>query len=243
MYRIITILIQILILTSCVSQQNINDEVINLKTSPENGNTNLEVSFKKGKYFNHPSFAIWTEDLEGNYIETLYVTRFVGTGIFGHGELEPGKWSDHPGNVRRPASLPYWAHKRNIKAADGLFVPSPETAVPDALTSATPTGNFNLETATKNTNKFRLLLEINQPWDSNKFWTNNKFTGDLDYLSSLQPALVYAVIVDPYSNEKEYYLSLIGHSEPSGKNGTLYTDLTTLTTAKEIAEKIVVHLK
>ena len=90
--------------------------------------------------------------------------------------------------------------------------------------------------------KFRVLLEINQPWDSNKFWTNNKFPGDIDYFTSLQPALVYAVTIDPNSDETEYYLNPIGHSEPSGQNGKLFTDLTTFTTAKEIAEKIIVHL-
>jgi hypothetical protein len=86
--------------------------------------------------------------MEGNYIETLYVTAYVAKGRFSFGELAPGKWKSEPGDVRRPATLPYWAHKRNIKAPDGLYIPSPETAVPDALTSATPTGNFNLETAT-----------------------------------------------------------------------------------------------
>ena len=150
-------------LWGCASTNKINEELISLKTSPENTNGSLAIEFFKGKAFNHPSFAIWTEDLEGNYIETLYVTEFVASGRFGHGETEPGKWSEEPGTVRRPATLPYWAHKRNIKAPDGLYVPSPETAVPDALTGATPTNNFKLDTATKvEDKKFRVLFEINQ---------------------------------------------------------------------------------
>lgn len=231
---------------SCVSQRDTSEKKTVLKTAPDKGQLrNIEIEFIKGEAFNHPSFAIWTEDLYGNLVETLYVTKFVASGKFGHGEIEPGKWKNVPGEVRRPATLPYWAHKRNIKAPDGLYVPSPETPVPDAITTATPVGNFVLETFTSLTGneKFRVLMEINQPWDSNKYWTNAKFPGDNDYLISLQPALVYAVTIDPEQPNKEYYLNPIGHSHPSGANGELYTDLTTLSTAKEIAHKIIVRIK
>ena len=219
-------------------------ENIILKTTPDTISTKLEIEFIKGKEHNHPSFAIWIEDLEGNYIETLFVTQYVSSGKFGHGEIEPGKWKNEPGYVRRPATLPYWAHKRGIKADDGLYVPSPETAVTDALTGATPSADFSLQTGTKvGSGKFRILMEINQPWDSNKFWTNNKFPDDRDYFSSLQPALVYAVTIDLNADEREYFLNPIGHSHHSGKNGKLYTDISTLTSAKEIAGKISVRLK
>jgi hypothetical protein len=244
MKRLIIIIISLSVF-SCTTGRKATDEKVVIHTTPEKINTPLTIEFSQGKAFNHPSFALWIEDLEGNYIETLYVTKYVATGTFGHGEIEPGKWKNEPGEVRRPATLPYWAHKRNIKAPDGLYVPSAKTAVPDALTAATPTKNFILKTGTKiNPNqKFRVLFEINQPWDSNNFWTNNKFPGDRDYFTSLQPALVYAVTINPESEDKEYYLNPIGHSDPSGRNGKLYTDLTSLTTAKEIAQKIIVFLK
>ena len=244
MYRY-SILIIILILAGCASQRSMDEEQKVIRTSPENNIRMLEIQFVAGEEFNHPSFAIWTEDLYGNYIETLYVTQYVAKGKFAFGEIEPGKWKNEPGEARRPATLPYWAHKRNIQAPDGLYVPSPETEVPDALTSATPKGNFVLETATSNTGnkKFRVLCEINQAWDANEFWTNDKFPNDNDYFGSLQPALVYAVTVDPNQSGKEYYLNPIGHSHPSGKTGELYTDLTTFSTAKEIANKIIVRLK
>jgi hypothetical protein len=231
-------IIPLFVLLGCVSQRGMETETIVIQTSPENAIREMEIEFQKGKAFNHPSFAVWTEDLEGNYIETLYVTGYVAKGRFGFGEIEPGKWKNEPGDARRPATLPYWAHKRNIKAPDGLFIPSPQTEVPDALTSATPRNNFRLETGTSysGTKKFRVLLEINQAWDANEFWTNNKFEGDLNYFGSLQPALVYAVTVDPENKEAEYHLNPIGHSHPTGANGVLFTDLTTLTTAKEIAQ-------
>jgi len=237
----IIIVISIL-LAGCASQQNLTSNTEIITTTPEQINTKLEIELTTGKFHNHPSFAIWVEDLDGNYIETLYVTQYFAKGVFGHGEIEKGKWNNEPGEVRRPAALPYWSHKRNIKAADGLYAPSPGTAVPDALTGATPKGNFILKTGTKegNDKKFRVLLEVNQPWDSNDFWTNSKYPDDFNYKTSLQPALVYAATISPDSPEKIYYLNLIGHSHYSGETGELFSDLTTITTAKDIVSKIVV---
>jgi hypothetical protein len=204
----------------------------------------LTIEFHKGKNHNHPSLAIWLEDLEGHFLETLYVTRYIATGIYGHGELEPGKWKDEPGPTVRPATLPYWSHKRGEKTGIIPDLPSPEKPVPDAISSATPMADFILKTNAESTipAKFRLLVEINQTWDSNKYWTNRKFPDDPDYFTSLQPALVYAVTIDLNSEITEYFLNPIGHSHYSGKDGLLYTDLSTLTTALQIADKIIVHV-
>jgi hypothetical protein len=238
-------LITAVFLVSCSSQKNIPGAVETIKTTPEIVNTKLEFDLTIGKFHNHPSFAIWVEDLDGNYVETLYVSQYFAKGVFGHGEAEKGKWKNEPGEARRPAALPYWSHKRNIKANDGLFAPAPETAVPDALTGATPKGNFILETGSKmETNKkFKVLFEVNQAWDSNDFWTNSKFPDDFDYKTSLQPALVYEATIEPESAKTEYNLIAIGHSEPSGKTGELFNDITTITTAKEFFNKILVRIK
>ena len=42
---------------------------------------------------------------------------------------------------------------------------------------------------------FRVLLEINQNWDWNEYWTNDKFPDDENYKMSCQPALVYEVVI------------------------------------------------
>ena len=240
------LVIFILVLTfwSCSSNKSITEEQPILQSSPTIINTPFEIHLAKGTEHNHPTFAFWIEDLEGNYLETIFVTGFIASGKFRHGELEAGKWKAEEGEVRRPAALPYWAHKRNIKAEDGLYIPSPATAVPDALSGATPKGSFVLQTGTKvNSGKFRVLMEINQAWDSNKFWTNNKFPDDKNYFASLQPALVYAATIDLDADEKEFYLDSIGHSNPSGTDGKLYTDISNHTTAKEIVRTVSVQLK
>lgn len=244
-FNIAVILSAALIFTGCSTNREVLSETEILEFTPEKVQTAFEMEFEKGKKHNHPSFAIWIEDLEGNYIETLYVTKYVATGIFRYSDSEPGKWKNEPGFVRRPATLPYWAHKRNIIAPDGLYIPSPETPVSDAITGATPKGNFKMNTGTSvsSTNKFRVLVEINQAWDSNKFWTNNKYPEEINYFASLQPALVYAVTVDLKSSKRDFMLNPIGHSHYSGKTGELFTDISTLTTAKEIFNSISIKIK
>jgi len=209
----------------------------------ENG-AELSIEFHKGSNHNHPSFAIWLETVDGQFIQTLFVTRYVANGIFGHGELTPGKWKADSGPAVRLATLPYWSHKRGAKTGNIPDLPSPENPVPDAISGATPVTDFILKTnsSAEMPKKFRLLMEINQTWDANHFWTNSKYPDDTDYLTSLQPALVYAATIDLDSEITEYFLNPIGHSHYSGKDGNLYTDLSTFSTALNIANQIIVRI-
>jgi len=219
-------------------------------TEPERIVTNYEalgfdivLEFKKGRSFNHPLMAVWVEDMEGNYVQTLYVAQSIAQGYYRHGDKSSGRWM--LGAVRRPATLPYWAHKRGVREADGLFIPTPQTPLPDALTGATPKGDFLLKTKTKDTamRRFKLLFEINQSWDWNKYWHNDRFPDDEDYKTSSQPALVYETVIDIDNPQKEYILKAVGHSHYSGKTGELFTDLSTITTALDIAESIKVVIE
>lgn len=206
----------------------------------------LQIEVKNGKEHNHPTFAFWIEDLEGNFVQTLFVTKSLATGVYNHADSGDGRWKNEKGEARRPATLPYFLHKRGIKADDGTYLPSPEKPIVDTYTGATPKSSFILKSKTdkKYSQKFRLLMEINQPWDWNKYWNNTKFPDDIDYKTSCQPALVYSVTID-LENEAiaDYYLNPIGHSHYSGKNGQLYTNLTTLTTALEIIDYVKVTVQ
>lgn len=203
----------------------------------------LEIRLEKGEEHNHPLLAIWVEDMDGNYIQTLYVTRSIATGIFGHGDDSRGVWE--PGEIRRPATVPVWAHKRGVQANDGLYIPDHDTHVPDAYSGATPWGNFILNTRLDNAidGKFRLRLEINQTWDWNEYWTNNKYPDNEEYKTSCQPALVYEAVVDPSVSGSEFEMKLIGHSHYAGENGEIYPDLSTFTTALDIVREIVVVVR
>jgi hypothetical protein len=203
----------------------------------------LEIQMTKGKAHNHPTFAIWIEDTSNNYLQTLFVTSAIGQGIFTYGDKSGGKWK--PGEVHRPAALPYWAHKRGIINENGSFVPTPKSKVADAYSGATPPGSFKLDTRTDVPvkGKVKILMEVNQTWDWNEYWTNAKYVDDADYKTSCQPAIVYSAILDLDSPGSVVQLKPVGHSHYSGKSGELFTDLTTLTTAMHIADEIQVTVK
>jgi hypothetical protein len=213
-----------------------------IQTNIDGKGISIEVEFLKGESHNHPLMAIWLEDAEGHYIETLYIAESIGKGIFQHGEKSDGQWQAGP--VRRPAALPYWGHQRGIAADDGYYIPTPESPMPDAVTGPTPPGNFILQSKSSVPipSVFKLLLEINQPWDWNEYWTNNKFPDDVNYKTSSQPAVVYETIIDMNSAQDDYMMAPVGHSHYSGLDGSLSPDLSTLTTALEIVKSVTVKI-
>lgn len=244
LFFIVTTLLAFLLWGCQASRQGGSEKETTLETNAKGEGIPLRISFQKGVNHNHPTMAFWIEELDGTFIQTLYVTQSLATGIFGHGAMGEGRWKDEPGEARRPASLPYWLHKRGFQAPDGLYLPTPENPVADAYTGATPPANFVLHTSTNKPwdNKFRVLMEINQPWDWNNYWHNSRFPDDADYKTSAQPALVYAVTVNPNDSVQSYFLNPIGHSHYSGKNGRLYTDLSSFTTALNIVKEVKVDL-
>jgi len=214
-----------------------------LVTNEQGGGPELELIFKKGVTHNHPLMAIWVEDTAGQYIQTLYIAKSIATGTFAHGDASSGRWEEGP--VRRPAALPYWAHKRGIKADDGLYMPTPEQPVPDAYSGATPASDFALETRLDSAGPkvFNVLLEINQPWDWNDYWTNNKFPGNKEYMASAQPSVIYQATINLSRPHEIFQMKLIGHGHYAGADGKLYTDISTLTDALQITKIISVSIR
>lgn len=220
-----------------------NSEQSVLQVNTEANGTSINIKLNAGKNHNHPSFAIWAETLDEEFIQTLFVTKSIGTGLFGHGGISAEKWDNKAGEQSRPASLPYWLHKRLSDDSD-FVLPTPKNPVLDAYTGATPTGNATIKVNADSglPSKFRLLVEVNQPWDWNEFWTTAKFD-NIDYKTSCQPSVIYAVTIDTASDNINYSLNPIGHGSPTGSNGNLNTDLSTITTALNIFSKIQASIK
>ena len=233
-------------LISCISSKEKTDnEIIQPEVYSYNMNASgipISINFEKGNSHNHPLMAIWIEDSDGKYVQTIYVAQSIGKGIFNFGDKSSGKWM--PGPVRRPAALPYWSHKRNIKEDDSLYIPKKTTPIPDAYTGPTPKNNFIINAKTDSKiNSFKILFEINQSWDWNEYWTNSKFPNDLNYKTSSQPAIVYSTeLINVNNITNPYVLKPIGHSHYSGKDGSLTTDLSTISTALNIARNIEVKI-
>jgi hypothetical protein len=116
--------------------------------------------------------------------------------------------------------------------------------VPDAITGATPDGDFDLLAfaGPEASGKFRLLLEINQSWDWNEYWTNDLYPENADYKTSSQPAVVYEAVIDPDAEDAVFEMKIAGHSHYAGEDGELYEDITSLTTATEIVGTVRVKI-
>lgn len=224
-----------------------NYEIINVQ--PPQSDIKIEIEIKKGKSYNYPIFVIWMEDLEGNYLETLYVSKAIATSTFQYGsEDENGEWV--PDIVRRPEAVPFWAHQRGIKAKDGLFVPYGQSSDLDGVSGATPIGNFLIESGLPKELKepFRILLEVNQSYDWNEFYTKDRYPDDKIYSGSGQvgqPAIIYSSIITlmDNGNDSHYFLKPVGHSHHSGQTGELYMDLSEITSALNIIDRAIVSIK
>ena len=237
-FAILMVLLITVSLASCSSgrkARHMQPEMETIVTKAGFSGIPLKVEFIKGTAHNHPLMAIWLEDMDGGYLETLYVAKSIGTGVFGHGKVTKGTWE--PGPVNRPAALPYWWHKWGE-------LPDQQNPVPDAITGPTPDSDFILlsNADPSASGKFRVLMEINQSWDWNEYWTNDKYPDNVNYKTSSQPAIVYEASVDLSEKDTSYFMKAVGHSHYAGEDGKLYNDLSTLTTARNIAGVIKVSV-
>ncbi len=236
------VIVVLLILAVTISAKK-KKEVFSIENyGINNTGTTLSIQFEKGPEHNHPLFAVWLDDEKGNYIQTLYVSKVIGKGVFYRASRATGQWQ--AGEIQRPAALPYWAHQRGVKNELGTFNPTPKQPIVDAYTGATPSASFVLIVKTEKPlkGKYKVMLELNQSWDWNEYWTNDKFPNDKEYKTSSQPALVYSADIDTDSPEVTYEMKPIGHSHYSGADGSLDKDLSTMTTALKIAKKITVEI-
>lgn len=185
---------------------------------------------------NRPQIAIWLEDMEGNYLSTVYVTHKIAT----------QSWRMAKGN-RRKEALPHWCYARGVKYNDGLYLPTKDEPLTDGLSGATPKGSFDIKFEPANTLKqFVVKIEINHSTDFNAYYPESAEEGDADYSGgkegSGQPAVVYAASIDLSSGEKVFEATLLGHSSPDGSSDILDPDVSTLTTALHIVKRITIRI-
>lgn len=186
---------------------------------------------------NPPQIAIWMEDMQGNYLSTICVSHKIATQA----------WQSAGGN-RRKEALPHWCHSRGVQYKDGLYLPTKDEPLTDAISGATPRGNFNIKLHPADRLKqFRIKVEINHSTDFNKYYPKSAVEGDSNYSGgkegSGQPAVVYSADIDLMSGKKSFEAILIGHSSPNGSSGSIDADLSTLTTALHIVKRITINIQ
>ena len=212
----------------------------------------VSLELKRAKHFWHPQIAVWTEDENGNYLETLFVTKATAKGLFSGGrtkdnfkELDRETIKDKHA-FRRVNALPVWSHKRGVEYPDGMMVPSYANPLPDGMTGATPLGNFILQSSVDYEQAFTIKLEINVAFDDNEYYSEFDFADDEIFHNGTgqlgQPSLVFQSKVDNLMEKSYYIMNLEGHGHHSARDGLIYSDVSKLSTALEIVEYIVVGI-
>lgn len=240
-FKLVFLVFLILSFNYCKNTETLTTTIVYTDSLNSSDFPTLIIDFKKGKSFNHPTYVVWIEDLQGNYIKTIYITKSYASGIFNFSMKEELKWLDKPGKSFQPAALPYWTFKKG-PIFDKKYVPTPEHPFVDAYIGATPDKDFKFCTQSKTKLKtYRVLAEVNQTWDWNNYWTNNKFPESYAYKNSAQPSLIFSTTI--HENDTVFYLNPIGHGDPKGESNKLFTDISTLTSAKDIFKSISVRIQ
>lgn len=135
-----------------------------------------------------PQIAVWVEDSDGTYVDTLFVTK----------KASGNKWIGSPKNGR-PESLPDWYKSKGQNPAEKI---SKDEV--DATTSATPKKGIviskDLELEKGKTYVFK--CQVNQSFDYNEYYTKKNSGVDG------QPAVLYSGSIIPNGKEIEIKLEL-----------------------------------
>ena len=104
---LVLIIVIIFCYISCVGTRNTGLEV-------QNPVAEISFDFTRLSGFSTNQFAVWIEDTHGQYVKTLYVTKFTANG----------------GWQRRPSSIPTWVNRSGISELSKAQI--------DTISGATP---------------------------------------------------------------------------------------------------------
>jgi hypothetical protein len=218
----------------------VNDGPVVLQTAEKNSGKKIIIRINPGEEWIHrtpfnapPQIAVWSEDGEGNFLNTIYVSQKAAT----------QGWVFADKN-RKPDSLPAWSHRRGVRYADGLFMPTKKDPLPDAVTAATPRAQCTIITILPESPPVkRIYFEFNHSLD----W-NDTYRKDLPQVSPFfseengQPAVVYSAEIDT-GRAGTVKARVSGHSDLRGRSGKIDPDVGTLSTALHIVDSITVTVE
>jgi len=191
---------------------------------------NQTFSFKIFLSEKKSQIAIWLTDDKNKFIDTIYVTRKTAKkGLGNRGGSLDDRWGGS-----RLSTLPVWAYSRGVDYGNGNFYPSKGHPLPDAITSATPkAGEFVWHwkpNIVLNHGRYFYYVEINKSFDKNDHNNYSWYRG--------QPSVVWRGSISVGDEENESEAEIIGHGHIAGENGKIYSDLSSLTTALTLIEKV-----
>jgi hypothetical protein len=156
-------------------------------------------------YTVQPQAAVWVETLEGEYVDTIYVTA----------KGQKGDWTAAPKNGR-PEALPVWYHLDKEST--------------DAVSSATPEEDtlYGSDLAARLApGKYIIKMETNRSYDYNEAFTESMGVGG-------QPSLVYQAELYVGESSASAEFRPAGTGSPDGSDGLIRPGLEGITTALEL---------
>lgn len=175
-----------------------------------------------------PQMAVWAEDAEGRFLETLFVTNKSALQSFRETYAER-----RDDATFRTAALPHWLHER---AAAGRPMPSKVAPLTDAVTAASPPAGLVLRTRVQAPGgKAAILVEINNAFDENASYPMKGSDVGADYNG--QPSIVYRAVVDlgkPGTSAAAFH----GRGCWTGNDGSLAPSAEGLTTALKMVREV-----
>lgn len=155
----------------------------------------ISVAVNPGEAYSNraPQIAVWIEESDGTYVDTLFVTK----------KASGNKWIGSPKDGR-PESLPAWYRAKGQNPA--ATISKDEL---DATTSATPKKGIliNKDLSMKKGKTYVFKCQANQSFDYNDYYTKKNSGVDG------QPAVLYTGEIIPDGTKKEIQLMLQNKSE------------------------------
>ena len=105
---------------------------------------------------------------------------------------------------------------------------------------------YSIKLNDKLSGQYRIRFEVNHSFDYNEYYSSDRFPDDPIYSGdgfTAQPSIIYQAIIDFDKPNQLLQMELVGHGHHSGQTGEIYADMSKLTTALELVERILVTYK
>jgi hypothetical protein len=148
MKRLLFILLTILVLTSATAQQAASQQAASQQAAE------INFSYKKLSGSASNQFAIWIENDRGQYIKTLYATRYTANG----------------GWKRRESSIPVWVKQSGLSDMTSAQVDAVSGATPKAGTLTYTWDGTDSRGATVPAGDYVVILEGTLRWENQVYY-------------------------------------------------------------------------
>lgn len=207
------------ILIFCSEKKN-NTVANNTVKKPEAVFTVIITLDRKAYYYTNfgepPQMAIWLENQDGTKFIPVWVTH-------------RSAYNNWKGKIECPVALPYWDQRK--------FIGSEKFAV-DSYSGATPLNDvLKVPFMQDLTGKWFSFIEVNASADYNQtfsYWSKENMP---DSEANGQPSLIYKGEID-FDKKAVQTAVLTGRTVQFGTADSLFSDLSGITTAKDLIKEI-----